>query len=38
MLIETFAKFGGHSLNVFEVIQPFSERALKARRPGFEKG
>ena len=38
MLIETFAKFGGYSLNVFEVIQPFSERASKARRPGFEKG
>ena len=41
MLIETFAKFGGHTLSVFEVIQPFSEGASKASPPlpsGTEKG
>ena len=33
MLIETFAKFGGHSLSVFELIQTFSERASKVSLP-----
>ena len=36
MLIETFAKFGGHTLSVFEVIQPFSERASRASLPSLQ--
>ena len=35
-IIETFSKFGGHSLSVFEVIQPFSERASKASLPSLQ--